>query len=326
MDKIFYEILDLLPVGVILADDKGRVVYINPSAIECMGITQKEIFGLNLSTIIHYQGSKKEMFLRTKANKMVPVRFSLHTLGDDRRLAILNNISEIHDLQQELLKMDRLASLGELTSGIAHEIRNPLAAMKTTAQALNEELGRYDHRREYVARIIKEIDRLNHLVLSFFDFAKPRALDLRECSLTSVTENAVYMVRDMARQNHVKIVEAYPEEDLFVKADQDMIQQVLMNILINAVQSMKTGGDLSLQMESDNEEARIVIKDTGKGIPDNLRSRIFDPFFTTKPKGVGLGLSVSYRIMRMHSGNITFFSDLGGTTFTVSLPVDIPES
>ena len=320
--EIVNEILDALPTGVMLADESGGVTYANAAACEYMGIGIERLKEVNITGIAKKGPGKKETMLRTKGNERRTVRLSTKALSDGSSIVILDDITQVHQLQQELLKMDKLASVGELTSGIAHEIRNPLAGIKTTAQALAEEIDQNDHRCAYITKIIAEIDRLNKLLLNFFDFAKPKALHVRSCNLKRVIEDTVYMVKDTSRQNHVRIMEFYPTEMLTINADPDLIQQVLMNILINAVQSMSSGGRMEIHLYDRGSAAEIAVKDTGRGIPDNIRSRIFDPFFTTKPKGIGLGLSISYRIVKMHSGNITFVSSPQRTQFTISLPKD----
>ncbi|HQJ10147.1 MAG TPA: ATP-binding protein, partial [Deltaproteobacteria bacterium] len=175
-------------------------------------------------------------------------------------------------------------------------------------------------RSAYISRIIIEVDRLNKLLLSFFDFARPKKLNVRPCDLKKTIEDTVFMVREAARSNHVRIMEFYPPGEVRIKADPDMVQQVLMNVFINAVQSMPSGGSMEVHLREQGANVEISVSDTGKGIPENIRSRIFDPFFTTKPKGIGLGLSISYRLVKMHSGNITFSSSPEGTLFTISLP------
>jgi len=316
----FLELLNVLPTGIILAGQDGSVEYANPAALECLRWGRKNFKRLKIEGLLKLASEKKESIIRTQGKQNVPVRLSLNKLANGQWLIVVNDISEIHQLQKEILKMDRLASVGELTSGIAHEIRNPLAGIKTTAQALNEELPAKDHRRDYVARIIMEIDRLNKLLLNFFDFAKPKALNVSPCDLKKVIEAAVYMVRDTAQEHRIKVIELYPTKKVVLPADPDMIQQVIMNIFINAIQAMSGGGSMEIQLSEKNDNAEILISDTAKGIPENVRARIFDPFFTTKPKGIGLGLSISYRIIRMHSGSITFTSSSKGTIFRITLP------
>ena len=321
-DTVF-EMLDALSAGVMLSDETGCVIFANNPAIEYLGIEREGLREINIDHLLKSGTRTKEIMLRTKGNERIRVHLSKKVLSNGWSIIILNDITEVHQLQQELLKMDKLASVGELTSGIAHEIRNPLAGIKTTAQALSEEIPPQDHRSIYISKIIMEIDRLNKLLLNFFDFAKPKALYIRSFDVKRVIENTIYMIKDTAKANRVQIMEFYPTNAIMINADPDMIQQVLMNIFLNAVQSMSSGGRMEVHLSEDDSNIRIEVRDTGKGIPENIRSRIFDPFFTTKPKGIGLGLSISYRIIKMHSGSITFTSSDAGTTFIVNLSKDM---
>ncbi len=323
MDKdVLREILEMLPAGVMLADKDGNVIYANRAALDYLGIDETSLQEINVDGLIDRDSFKKETMIRTKGSERITIRLSKHKLKKGGFVVFLSDITEIHQLQKEILKMDKLASVGELTSGIAHEIRNPLAGIKTTAQALNEELEVGDHRMAYVSRIILEIDRLNKLLLNFFDFAKPRELSIVSCDLKKIIENGVYMVQDTAREYHVEIIEFHPPKRAMIKADPHMIQQVLMNVFINAVQAMEFGGRMEVHLTDKDDRMEILVSDTGKGISDHVKGRIFDPFFTTKPKGIGLGLSISYRIIKLHSGAITFVSTPGGTTFIITLPKD----
>lgn len=319
---VLREVLEMLPTGIMLAEDDGSVVFANKAALDLLGISGSSLREINVEGLLERDSNRKETVIRTRGNDRLALRLSKHPLKNGKSAVFLSDITEIHRLQSEILKMDKLASVGELTSGIAHEIRNPLAGIKTTAQALNEELGQGDHRKAYVSRIIVEIDRLNRLLLGFFDFARPRELSIVACDLSKIIENAVYMVRDTARDNHVQIIEFHQPGKTGIKADPHMIQQVLMNVFINAIQAMEFGGRMEVHLAEKDNRAEIMVSDTGKGIPDNVKGRIFDPFFTTKPKGIGLGLSISYRIIKLHSGNITFVSNPGGTTFIITLPKD----
>ncbi len=319
---VLRDILDVLPTGIMLAEDDGSVIFANKAALEFLGIGASSLKEINVDGLIERDSTRKETMIRTRGNERLTIRLSKHPLKKGQSVVFLADITEIHQLQNEILKMDKLASVGELTSGIAHEIRNPLAGIKTTAQALNEEIEVGDHRRAYVSRIIGEIDRLNRLLLGFFDFARPRELSLVSCDLSKIVENAVYMVRDTARENHVQIFEFHPPKKTSIMADPHMIQQVLMNVFLNAIQAMEFGGRMEVHLAEKDNHMEVMVSDTGKGIPDHVKGRIFDPFFTTKPKGIGLGLSISYRIVKQHSGNITFLSNPGGTTFILTLPKD----
>lgn len=319
--KVLMEIFDVLPTGIMISDDAGSVRYANGAALGYLGIDEEGLAELNIEALMDKdRHQKKETMVRTKGNERLTIKMGVSPLSDGGSVVFLSDITEIDHLQQEILKMDKLASVGELTSGIAHEIRNPLAGIKTTAQALNEELPKNDHRRTYVSRIIAEIDRLNKLLLTFFDFAKPRELAIRQCDLKKIIENAVYMIQDTAKANQVQVIEFYPPKKAMVMADPSLIQQVLMNVFINGIQAMDKGGKMEIQLSEPDDRVEIAVSDTGKGIPENVRGKIFDPFFTTRAKGIGLGLSISYRIIKMHSGTITFESGRGNTTFRIALP------
>lgn len=311
--EIFAEITEQLPLGVIVLAADGQALYANAAARELAG-------GVPLADLQDCDAQPKELVLSAGGGRRVAVRVVTRTLDSGLRLLLVHDIAEIHELQQEILKMDRLASVGELTSGIAHEIRNPLAGIKTTAQALNEELAPDDSRRDYVTRIVREIDRLNKLLLDFFDFARPKSLKARPSDLRQVVAEAVCIIKDAARKTGVEILEFYPQDKLAIRIDPDLIKQVVMNVVLNGVQTMAAGGRLEIHLDETAGVACIAISDTGPGIPEHLRARVFDPFFTTKPKGVGLGLSISYRLVKLHAGWIEFETGASGTTFKIFLP------
>ena len=205
-----YEILDALPAGVMLADETGSVIFANKEALHYLGIEQDSLKEINIDGLSQNKSRKKETMLRTKGDERIMVRLNKVPLKNGWSVIVLTDITQIDQLQQELLKMDKLASVGELTSGIAHEIRNPLAGIKTTAQALSEEIPANDHRSAYISKIIMEIDRLNKLLMNFFDFAKPKAPSVRACDVKRVIEDTVYMIRDTAKGDNVRIMEFYP--------------------------------------------------------------------------------------------------------------------
>jgi two-component system sensor histidine kinase HydH len=323
LDAHAAEVLEVLPVGIMLADEAGAVSYANRTALEFLGIEREGLKEINIRGMFRQNTGKKDIMLRTKGKDRITVRLNRIALSGGCSAVVMTDITEIQQLEQELLKMDKLATVGELTSGIAHEIRNPLAGIKTTAQALKGEIPDNDHRVAYISRIIAEIDRLNKLLLNFFDFAKPKDLNVRACDLKKVIEDTVFLMQDEARQNRVQVMEFYPPEQVRIRADSDLLQQVFMNVFINAVQAMHSGGRMEVHLADKGSQVEITVKDTGKGIPENIRNRIFDPFFTTKPKGIGLGLSISYRLVKMHSGNITFATGPRGTTFTITLPKEV---
>jgi PAS domain S-box-containing protein len=350
--KNFMEsIIQSIGSGIIITGIHDTVTYINKAGERILGYSKDElvgksfgIFGLReKQSIVHSLlnnpddlDTRKEGWMRRKDKVEFPVGFTINnhlsirgeTLG---KIVIFRDLTNVFKIQEEILRMDRLVSLGKLSSGIAHELRNPLAGIKTTAQALSEEMSKDDSRREYLNRITKEIDRLNELLKTFFSFAKPQKLNLIDCSVKDVINEIIpFLFKEIADQG-VRFVETYHPQLPKIKVDKNQMYQVFLNLFLNAIQAMPNGGELKIEVtptvsySQDGPSQRfikIMISDTGKGIPPSIISRIFDPFFTTKPKGIGLGLSITYQIIKKHGGSIKVESKLEkGTSFIINLPV-----
>jgi signal transduction histidine kinase len=282
--------------------------------------------------------TRKEGWMRKKDNAEVPVGFSINNHLDNRgkligKIVIFRDLTSIYKYQEEILRMDRLVSLGKLSSGIAHELRNPLAGIKTTAQALGEELTEKDPRREYLQRITKEIDRLNELLKTFFSFAKPQKLNLTPCHVRDIINEIIpFLIKEIADKG-IRFEEKYDPHLPRIKADKTQMHQVFLNLFLNAIQAMPEGGELKIGVSSfvsaggdgpRQNFVKAIVSDTGKGIPPHMVDRIFDPFFTTKPKGVGLGLSIAYQIINKHGGTIKVESQWEkGTSFVITLPENL---
>jgi PAS domain S-box-containing protein len=350
--KNFMEsIIQSIGSGIIITGIHDTVTYINKAGERILGYSKDELIGKSFGifslrekqSIVHSLlnnpddlDTRKEGWMRRKDKVEFPVGFTINnhlsirgeTLG---KIVIFRDMTNVFKIQEEILRMDRLVSLGKLSSGIAHELRNPLAGIKTTAQALSEEMSKEDSRREYLNRITKEIDRLNDLLKTFFSFAKPQKLNLIDCSVKDVINEIIpFLFKEIADQG-VRFVEAYHPQLPKIKVDKNQMYQVFLNLFLNAIQAMPNGGELKIEVNptvSYSQDGpsqnfiKIVISDTGKGIPPNIVHRIFDPFFTTKPKGIGLGLSITYQIIKKHGGTIKVESKLEkGTSFIINLPV-----
>jgi signal transduction histidine kinase len=246
------------------------------------------------------------------------------------KIVVFRDLTNVYKIQEEILRMDRLVSLGKLASGIAHELRNPLAGIKTTAQALGEEMSEDDSRREYLNRITKEIDRLNDLLKTFFSFAKPQNLNLVHYYIKDIINEIIpFLIKEIADKG-IRFIETYHPQLPKIQVDKTQMHQVFLNLFLNAIQAMPTGGELKIEANpilSTSAEGfkqnfiKVVISDTGRGIPPHIVHKIFDPFFTTKPKGVGLGLSITYQIIKKHGGTIKVESQWEkGTSFIINLP------
>jgi signal transduction histidine kinase len=243
----------------------------------------------------------------------------------------LNNmIDELNKRSKQLVQAQKLASLGRLTSGVAHELNNPLNNISTSLQILIEELEENDleFKKELLTGAEKEVERGKEIVRSLLEFARERSLTLKQVVFKDLVDSAIRQVRSQI-PNSIRFIIDIPE-NIEATLGPQRIERVLMNLIVNAVHAMKDGGDITIRAKNewDKNGFSFQVIDTGGGIPEKIISKIFDPFFTTKDvgKGSGLGLSIVYGIMEQHDGKISVASEIGkGTTFTCFLPYHQPE-
>jgi len=234
-------------------------------------------------------------------------------------------IKELNKRNKELVQAQKLASLGRLTSGVAHELNNPLNNISTSIQILVEELEEDDleYKKELLIGAEKEIERSKEIVKSLLEFARERSLTLKQAYFKDLVNNEIKRVKSQVPENITFKVEV--PDDIQATVGPLGIERVLINLIVNAVQAMKNGGGITIKAckQESNSGFCFQVIDTGDGIPEEIISKIFDPFFTTKEvgKGTGLGLSIIYGIMEQHGGKIKVSSEVGkGTTFTCFLP------
>ena len=238
----------------------------------------------------------------------------------------LNNmIDELNKRSKQLVQAQKLASLGRLTSGVAHELNNPLNNISTSLQILIEELEENDlaYKKELLMGAEKEVERGKEIVRSLLEFARERSLTLKQVVFKDVVDSAISQVRSQVPDNIHFDIDV--PEDIQANLGPQRIERVLINLIVNAVHAIKNGGSITIRAkhERDRKGFSFQVIDTGEGIDEQIVSKIFDPFFTTKGvgKGSGLGLSIVYGIMEQHDGNIFVSSEVGkGTTFTCFLP------
>jgi two-component system NtrC family sensor kinase len=253
-------------------------------------------------------------------------RLYTETVQRNKDLAEAN--AKLQMAQQQLVQSEKLAAVGQLTAGIVHDVKNPLAIIIGLAEEVPEHNQLDDFTRASLHTISESGRRANKIVSDLLKFAREATPDLARQDFRETVETVLRLTEYLARRARVHIVRDLPTEPVMVTYDAAQIEQVLMNLVQNAIQAMPGGGRLHLVLRPAAEAVALAIQDTGTGIaPQNL-NRIFDPFFTTKPRGegTGLGLSVSYGIVTRHGGRIDVESQLGaGTTFTVLLPLQPPQ-
>jgi signal transduction histidine kinase len=242
--------------------------------------------------------------------------------------AISTMSEELNRREEEIVRSKRLASIGVLVAGVAHELNNPLNNISMIAQTfleLHDKLG-HEQQLEFMTQIDEETERLRVTIRNLLDFSKPKDKEVEPRDLNEVMQKCLSLVQNMLTIGNIKTKLAFTDDLPLICLDEHQIQQVIVNMLINAIQAMPPGGILSVGTRAlpRGNELEVEISDTGKGIPPELLNHIFDPFFTTKDEGgTGLGLWVSYGIIKNHGGEIHVKSTLNkGTTFTVTLPTN----
>lgn len=252
-------------------------------------------------------------------------------LGDQKRRAseraetinteLQTAYADLRQTISQLLQAERLSSLAEIASGVVHEIRNPLGAIKGAVEILEDELAIDSPRREFAHIAKTEVERIDKLVQEFFHFARAKEPNKQPTNINEVIRSVRLLIEHQAASQKVEIEDELARNLPLAFVDAEQIKQVLLNLSINSLQAMPQGGKLTIRTVNSEGNIHIEVEDTGGGITEDVKSKIFDPFFTTKDKGFGLGLSVAYKIVNQHNGEINVFNQDGGTKFRLSLPV-----
>ena len=332
-------VLDALEMGAVALDRERKVVYANRRIEELLGVEPGALLSLPGNRVFpgadarwlkgaaresrdfRIEAGERDLTLRGES---VPMR------DDDGEVAgsvvIAEAISESEDGEFQK-KIDRLVSLGELSAYVAHEIRNPLTGIRTTVQFVGSKFRPNDARREDLDDVIKELDRIEQIITGLLLFAPPPAARSQPCDLHGVIDKTLDLLEAQLGEAQVRLTREYAEDVPEVVADPDLMQQVFLNLCLNAIQAMPEGGELSVTTAVRRYRTRrsmvdVSFHDTGVGIPRDLMEKIFDPFFTTRTMGTGLGLPISVQIVRDAGGLITAKNNSGGgATLRVSLPV-----
>jgi len=332
-------VLDALEMGAVALDRERRVVYANRRIEELLGVEPGALLNLPGNRVFpgadarwlkgaaresrdfHIEAGDRDLTLRGES---VPMR------DEDGELAgsvvVAEAISESEDGEFQK-KIDRLVSLGELSAYVAHEIRNPLTGIRTTVQFVASKFKGRDPRREDLNDVIQELDRIEQIITGLLMFARPPQARSQACDLHQVVERTLDLLDLQLRDSKVRVTRELADELPLVIADPDLLQQVFLNLCLNAIQAMPEGGELAIttsvrRYRTKRSLVDVSVTDTGVGIPKQLMEKIFDPFFTTRSMGTGLGLPISVQIVRDAGGVITAKNNAGGgATLRVSLPV-----
>lgn len=333
-------ILQNMSNGLITVDMNGNIVYLNSAAEAILGYESqaiqgkpiKDMFGdLGLVASETLQKSRGFAFHKTEVCKKTGDEISIEVstsllkdeIGNTTGVVMLfTDLTERKEMEQQIRRADKLATLGQLAAGIAHEIRNPLAGISGAVQILRDD-AESDSRREIHSEIIERINTLDSAIANFLRLARPAPLQLSPTDMNAIVQSVLFLVSKQAEQQGISIVEEYDDSLPIIMADSEQIQQVILNIALNSLQAIEeVGGRIMFTTSQVSGPGRIVVEisDTGIGIPADRLKQIFDPYFTTKGEGTGLGLSIAQRIVEEHGGNISVESEVGkGTVFRVEL-------
>lgn len=240
-------------------------------------------------------------------------------------ICILRDITDVKKYEKATMQQEKLASIGQMAAGIVHEIKNPLTSIKGFSQILQMR-AEEDSLKQYCSIIVEEVDRVNEIVTDLLQFAKPKPPQKKDISLNGLIESMLTMIENQAFLKKIETKIKLDDNIPIVKADENQLKQVLLNMAQNSFQAMEACGSGSLSIETKYLPelmcAEVLIRDTGKGIDKEHLKKIGTPFYTTKDKGTGLGLSICYQIVKEHKGKIFVESEVGkGTVFTIRIPV-----
>lgn len=338
-DLTLYQVLEAIPLGMAVFDRAGDIIAVNSGVAEVLGLVPVDAQGCNLEVLLREKGlpqdhplfqihSGKE-YTGTAAplTDCYPSYVSTHILKDDGGetiggVLVLWDARRQQELEQAVPKAERLAIMGQLAAIALHEVRNPLSAIKGYLQLLRREL---EEARQlgYVDVMLEALDKVNNLITDYLRLAKPGTPKRQPCQLEEVISDLISLFEVEFKNKEIRVLFFCHSDIPPVNLDREQFDQVLVNILKNAVEVTPSGGEISIGIEHLKEEnmVSLLIRDTGLGIPDDVLSQVFDPFFTTRDEGTGLGLYVCREIVNNHGGEIRIANNPDqGCTVTITLP------
>ena len=339
------QIISSLSTGVISIDRKTNITAFNDRAMKLLNIDDRHYKSVSLSKILDFESIgidhtlasgmsilDRELNYSFNGSKTTPLALSVTPLiieNDDLEGAVIQirDISEIKKLEERVRRSEKLAAVGELAAGVAHEIRNPLSSIRGFTQYLSRGFRSGSSEKEYTDIVIKEIDRINNVVSGLICFANPMEPDLRPTDINKIIHHTRKLVQAEAETQAIAIHVKLDKDAPALLLDGELITQAILNILLNAVQAIGSNGriDISTRLSKDGEALRLCVEDDGPGIDAGAIGRIFDPYFTTSEHGTGLGLPIVHKIVENHNGALHIDSPVPGRSsgcrITIQLPV-----
>ncbi len=328
--------------GLLLFTRDSRAVMISPAAEKFLGAPAGQFLGRRVTEIFP-PGHPLHEPLHIESDELseVAAETELETSEGPRRVSVsvqaiqedgermgalvtLRDLDSLESINTQLQVSERLAALGRITAGVAHEVKNPLNSMRLWLENLKESLPAEADgaSRQAVQVLDKEIDRLDAVVKRFLDFTRPMDIRLEATQLAELLKEVLEVAQPQLQKSNIQLAQLLPIDVPEVYVDRALLKQAVLNLVLNAAEAMPGGGQLRLVLSRRGEAAEITVGDTGKGIPLEDRQKIFQLFFTTRPGGSGIGLASTFRIVQLLNGSIDFTSEVGrGTTFRIELPL-----
>jgi two-component system, NtrC family, sensor histidine kinase PilS len=336
-------IIESMRSGLVTTDLRGHITTFNRAAEEITGYKGQDVRGKNVYTIFGDIEKQIEVGLESIRTRSRLPRFDIGCkTADDRELHLgfsvaplvdeaescrgyvltFQDLTEVMELEREVRRQERLAALGKMAAGLAHEIRNPLASMRGSVQVLASELSLSPDQSQLMEIVLRESDRLNRIVSDFLTYARPPKIEKTVIELGSLMAETAALLRNSSelRPDH-QIVEQHPEEPVYYQGDPNQIRQIFWNLARNAIQAMPQGGRLRITLDAPSgREVSISFSDTGQGMSRDQKERLFEPF-NSSSGGTGLGMAIVYQLVRDHNGRVSVETEAGkGTSISIKLP------
>ncbi len=336
-------VVDSMPGGLISLDGEGRPVMVNRAARTLFGwgnrkegdladdpVVKTLFGGMNDRLTEDRYTLEVDIDVPSANGKPIPLAVSAARVPLEtgpEMVLMLRDLRPIRALEDQVRRGEKLAAVGRLAAGVAHEVRNPLSSMRGLARFLARDLDEQSREAQYLKVMVDEIDRINRVITGLLDFARPRVPERAPVSLNEAAEHTLGLIEDDARLQGIVIDRESPPDERLVLADRDMVIQAVLNLLLNAVEAMPDGGRLTVRTGAEKGWGWIGVEDTGPGVSFEERSRLVDPFYTTKKKGAGLGLAQVAGIMEAHEGRLEIGGEPGrGGRFVLWFPLAQPTS
>ena len=335
-------VVENMPIGLIALDVQQRIISFNHTAESVLRLSYPEVLGKEAEQILPREICaqlkcpeikdlviEKEIDCTVRDGSIVPLEIGASLLEDENKtflgyVILFKDQTEVRSLRRQVERSQRLASIGRLAAGVAHEIRNPLSSIKGFATYFKERYKNAPEDQQTANIMIQEVDRLNRVVGQLLEFARPVNVKPKPTDLDSLVDESVRLIEQQAKQKKIIIKTNNSSRGQEIRIDSDRVNQVLLNLYLNAIESMEAGGELNIDLSANAEtnEIEISVSDTGCGIQKRDLAKIFDPYFTTKSSGTGLGLAIAHNIVEAMDGTIKVKSNPGkGTTFTIKIPI-----